>query len=291
MKFPVNLEHELAKRNKVKAIMRFAVWQFKSRFLKRESVHNWISTSKFYVRNGETGLTQNIYVGLHEFEDMSFLLHFLRENDVFIDVGANSGSYSILAGAVCGANVLAIEPVETTYQRLIRNLALNNLNESSTALNVGLGAEEDFLTMTSGMDTTNKIVMGDTQQATVRVEIKTLDDVSQNLNPTLIKIDVEGWETNVLKGGLETLKKPSLGALIIELNESGAKYGYLDSEIVELLEGLSFRPYSYDPLNRELKALAGINSKGGNTIFIRNQERVAKNLESAEPQQILGIWI
>ena len=291
MKFPLNLKHGLVKSNRVKAFMRFILWQLKSRLLKKEFIHNWIADSKFHVRNGETGLTQNIYVGLHEFEDMGFLLHFLREDDVFIDVGANSGSYSILAGAVCGSKVLAIEPVESTFQRLVRNLALNNLKQSSTALNVGLGAENDFLMMTSGMDTTNRIFIGHEQHATVRVEIKTLDVVAQNLNPALIKIDVEGWETNVLKGGLDTLKKASLEALIIELNESGSSYGYLDRDIVDMLQSLSFRPFSYDPFKRELTALAGTNSQGGNTIFIRNKERVRHKLESAKPQEIFGILI
>lgn len=119
MRFPVNLNHELVKKSKIKAIARFISWQVKSRIKDRDFVHVWISGSKFYVRNGETGLTQNIYVGLHEFEDMCFLMHVLRENDLFIDIGANSGSYSILAGAVCRAKVISIEPVQTTYQRLV----------------------------------------------------------------------------------------------------------------------------------------------------------------------------
>lgn len=291
MRFPVNLNHELVKKCKIKAIARFISWQVKSRIKDREFVHVWISGSKFYFRNGETGLTQNIYVGLGEFEDMCFLIHILRENDLFIDIGANSGSYSILAGAVCKAKVVSIEPVKTTYQRLVRNLALNNLEQSSIALNVGLGDEIGYLSMTSSLDTTNQIVIGKTQHPIVRVEMSTLDEIVQNLNPVLIKIDVEGWETKVLQGGLEALNKSSLAALIIELNESGGKYGYSDSTIVTLLAGMNFKPYFYDPVNRVLTALLGKNTKGGNTIFIKNKEQISKNLLSAEKRKILGTWI
>ena len=101
--FYIDFNHELVKADKLKAISRFIMWQVKSRILRRNFVHNWVEESKFYVKNGETGLTQNIYVGLAEFEDMSFLLHLLQEDDYFIDVGSNSGSYSILGGAVTGA--------------------------------------------------------------------------------------------------------------------------------------------------------------------------------------------
>lgn len=44
-----------------------------------------------------TGATGNWYCGLQEYEDMSFVLHALRPGDLFVDVGANIGSYSILA--------------------------------------------------------------------------------------------------------------------------------------------------------------------------------------------------
>ena len=44
-----------------------------------------------------TGATGNIYCGLYEFLDMAFLLHFLRNGDLFGDIGSNIGSYTVLA--------------------------------------------------------------------------------------------------------------------------------------------------------------------------------------------------
>jgi hypothetical protein len=49
---------------------------------------------------GMTGATQNIYVGLQEFVDIMLTLHFLRKGDLFLDMGANVGSYTILASGV-----------------------------------------------------------------------------------------------------------------------------------------------------------------------------------------------
>lgn len=61
---------------------------------------DWIEGARLMVRNGMTGATGNIYCGLHEFTDMSFVLHLLRPDDLFVDVGANIGSYTVL-GKVC----------------------------------------------------------------------------------------------------------------------------------------------------------------------------------------------
>ncbi len=78
--------------------------------------------------NGATG---NFYTGLHEFEDMSFVLHALRSTDVFVDVGANIGSYTVLAAAVVGAQCIAFEPILETYGHLLQNVNLDgDLNRS-----------------------------------------------------------------------------------------------------------------------------------------------------------------
>ena len=288
---PIDLSHPLVAGAKLQAIFRFVKWQLKSRIFSRDFIHRWVAESKFYVRNGETGLTQNIYVGLHEFADMCFLLHLLRKEDQFIDVGANSGSYSILAGSVIGARVLALEPIPSTYTRLVANFNLNCIESPSETMNLGLGSLPGSLYMTSSLDTTNKIVFDHDSVRTIKVDIKTLDLVAADLIPTLIKIDVEGWESEVIRGGFETLQKPSLVALILELNESGERYGYFDNNILEILNDFGFQPHSYDPFRRTLQLLPGKNPKGGNTIFIKKREEVIRKIKSAPKREILGNWI
>ena len=71
------------------------------------------------MRHGETGLTGNLYAGLHEFADMAFVMHALRPTDLFVDIGANAGSYTILACAVAKARGCAFEPLPSTYRRLV----------------------------------------------------------------------------------------------------------------------------------------------------------------------------
>ncbi len=121
--------HPLSREEPAKAWMRFLRCQIRSR-LHTEVVFQWIGGQSLLVRRGMTGATGNICVGLHEFSDMMVALHFLREGDLFLDIGANVGSYSVLASGVCRARSWAFEPDSITAEHLRRNLKLNRLESS-----------------------------------------------------------------------------------------------------------------------------------------------------------------
>ena len=73
-------------------------------------------------------MTGNIYCGLAEFADMAFVLHVLRAGDLFVDIGANAGAYTLLASSVAGAKTTCFEPVPATYARLLTiNPAIKNI--------------------------------------------------------------------------------------------------------------------------------------------------------------------
>ena len=274
--------HPLTRDSKLQSIARFAKWQISSRLAPGAIVYDWVNGSRFLVRTGETGLTGNIYTGLHEFSDMGYLLHVLCGDDLFVDVGANVGSYTILACAVVGACGYAFEPVPSTYMRLIENVRLNNLEGRVTCLNVGVGSEEGEVSFTSDMDTTNHVVASREQSDNViNVRICALDDALRNKSPALLKLDVEGYETPALQGAQETLKKPSLHSIIMELNGSGSRYGFNESRILEMMFDHGFKTYSYNPLDRSLISLNGKNLASGNTLFIRNYSLVLENLASS----------
>jgi FkbM family methyltransferase len=280
IKFIVN--HPLNNEDKLKSIIPFANWQICSRLFSGEMVYDWINGAKFRVRKGETGLTGNIYTGLHEFADMGFLLHFLREEDLFVDIGANAGSYTILAGSAVGASGIAFEPVPSTFKRFVENIRLNYLDDRVLPINKGVGAEKGKLVFTSNCDTTNHALALDERcDNTIAVEVTTLDDSLQGKSPALIKIDVEGYETLVLAGAQKTLKNESLKAIIMELNGSGQRYGYDESKIIELMFNYGFRTYSYNPLTRTLINLEGQNIHSGNTLFLRDIFFIEEKLKNA----------
>jgi len=71
----------------------------------------WVGSTSQVIETGMTGATMNLYYGLHEAADMAFVLHALRPDDVFLDVGANVGTYSILVSGVAQARTTALEPI------------------------------------------------------------------------------------------------------------------------------------------------------------------------------------
>lgn len=217
VKFIIN--HPLNRERKIESFLRFARWQLGSRLMPGAIVFDWVGGAKFLVETGETGLTGNIYTGLHEFSDMGFLLHFLREQDLFVDVGANVGSYTILACSCVGARGVAFEPVPITYDKLLKNVRLNFLDNNVKCVNNGLGSEEGVIEFTSDVDTMNHVLApGEICGKKVSIDVTTLDLALSGDCPSLLKIDVEGYETPVIEGAQETLKNKLLNAVIMELN-------------------------------------------------------------------------
>lgn len=283
------VNHPLNKSNKAAAVARFLKWQVGSRLVPGEVIYKWINNSKFVARTGETGVTGNIYCGLHEFPDMAFLLHVLKEEDLFVDIGANVGSYTILASSAIGARGCCFEPVPSTYERLMTNIRLNNVEERVTSLNVALGNSNGEIHFTSDQNCMNHVITeGETVESKIVVNVSTLDNQLKD-TPFLMKIDVEGYETPALEGAENTLKNEELCCVIMELNGSGGRYGYDESKILDMMSDYGFRTYSYNPFERELVNLNGKNLTEGNTIFIRNMDRVLERIKIAPQIEVHGI--
>jgi FkbM family methyltransferase len=281
--------HPLTRDNQFQGFARFAKWQISSRLAPGAIIYEWINGSKFLVRRGETGLTGNIYAGLHEFAEMGYLLHVLRSDDLFVDVGSNVGSYTILACAAVGARGVAIEPVPNTYLRLIENMRINHLEDRVICLNVGVGKESGWVSFTGDLDTANHVVTPpEHADNVIKVEVRTLDDALKNQSAAVLKMDVEGYETPALEGAEETLRNPALHSIIMELNGAGRRYGYDESRILEMMFDCGFRTCAYDPFARRLTNLNGRNLASDNTIFVRNQEFVMDRLASSRKVEILG---
>lgn len=276
--------HPLTRERKLAAFARFARWQVESR-LHAEVVVPWIAGTRLAVRRGMHGVTGNIYCGLHEFNEMAFVLHLLRAGDLFADIGANVGSYTVLAAGVRGARVVAVEPGSAARVALARNVALNRLGDRVSVQSVALGASVGRLAFSTGQDTTNH-VLNDSEERHQQVRQTTADTLFIDETPLAMKLDVEGYEAAVLAGARVTLADPRLKALIIELNGSGARYGFDDLQTHRSLLQCGFAPCSYDPISRVLAAQEGIS--GQNTIYIRDSDRVRRRLATAPSFKVLN---
>ena len=284
--------HPLNKDHKFRSIIRFFKWQLGSRLVPGGVVFSWVNGSRILVQRGDTGLTGNVYCGLHEFTDMAYILHVLDETDLFVDVGANAGSYTILACAAAGARGYSIEPVPSTFAKLVTNVFLNKINERVECLNLGIGEKKDRLFFTSDQNCTNHVLsQGERSEKAVGVDVVPLDDLLENEAPSAIKIDVGGYETSVIQGARQLLSRKSLHSVIMELNGSGARYGFDEDEILKMMRDLGFQSYEYDPFARRLQSLKGRTSSGGNTLFLRNIKHIRERVENSPAVHVHGARI
>lgn len=254
-------QHPIASKDLSGTIIRFLRWQFGARLIKAPIVWPWISNTKLIIEKGMTGATMNIYCGLHEFHDMGFLLHFLRPNDLFVDIGANVGTYTILASGVIGAKTLCVEPIPSTFKNLKANIAVNEIGELVQAECCGLGESDGaILTFIADQDTTNRIAPNDYTGNTIDVPIRSLDSLLDSKEAIFWKIDVEGFEEYVLAGATKALESNKLVAIEIEG----------DSLLIrETLKNRGFEIYNYNPFLRTL-VLEDNKNLGHNWLWIKN---------------------
>jgi FkbM family methyltransferase len=254
-------------------------------------VVDFVNEAKLVVKPGMPGATSNIYTGLHEFEDMSFVLHLLRQDDLFVDVGANIGSYTVLAGAVIGARCVSIEPVPEAFKLLMQNIIVNDMKDIVTAINKGVGNREGVLRFSSGLDCMNHVISENETGVAIDVKVAPLDNILEGIKPTVIKIDVEGFETNVIQGASYVLSQPSLVAVIMELNGSGSRYGFNEDNLHKTMLDHGFLPAIYDPFKRTLVLSTDRKTKSGNTLYVRNTDIVRERLTTAQFFSVNGLHI
>lgn len=278
--------HPLNSNYKFRSIFKFIRWQLATRIFNKKILIDWVDNSKFLCSRGETGLTGNIYFGLSEYIDMLFLLHVLKIDDLFIDVGANVGAYTILASGVVGSNSMAFEPIKETAKRLEMQCQLNGIQDKVSILVNGVGAINEVLEFSCSNDTINKVAISGDSELTESVDVVKLDDVVTYDGNMLIKIDVEGFESNVIDGAKELLSNSKVYAVIIELNDSGEIYGHSNQEVHKKLTLLGFNPILYNPFGKKFKITGDYLKNRMNTIYIRDSKFIQNRLLSS-PNHII----
>jgi FkbM family methyltransferase len=263
------------------AILAFVRWQLGSRLLGKKVVVPWVDNTRLLTGPGETGLTGNLYCGLMEYEDMLFLLHALHPDETFVDIGANAGAYTVLASGVVGSPSIAFEPLSETVDRLKDQVHLNRIHDRVSVRNLGLSDKPGELFFTNNSDTMNKVSLLAMNHQTEKVRVTTLDNELDTDRTYFFKLDVEGFEYQVLAGGIGIFASDRTSALIIELNGSGEEFGHSNAEIHHKLLSLQFQSVSYDPIGRLLTKMNDYNRRGGNTIYVKNFEQMANRCKTA----------
>jgi FkbM family methyltransferase len=213
--------------------------------------------------------------GCYEPFELSLISRLTRGAEVVFDIGANIGWYSLhVAQQEPQARVYAFEPVPTTHQRLLTNLARNVAGARVTPVRDGLtdapGAFDMFVPATSGSPAASlsELHPGEGSRR-VSCRFTTLDDfVEANGVARLdcLKCDVEGAELRVLKGGLTSLERFRPAIVIELLRKWSAAFGYHPNDVLDLLAGLGYACYGVG--DRTLVPIARVTDETRETNYV-----------------------
>jgi FkbM family methyltransferase len=203
-------------------------------------------------------------------------IRFFGPDDVFYDIGANVGIYSIFAGVRC-RRVFAFEPESQNFAALNRNIQLNSLGAKVLGFPLAISNQRKLDTLRlntseagaalhvfgENVDFKGEIFKPAFEQGCLSV---TLDELVMSFGldfPTMIKIDVDGLEERILQGGLKVLGDRRVRGLLVELNETDKE----TPEMLALLKGAGWQVS---------KTSLPISDQGGryrmkNYIFSRHQ--------------------
>jgi len=173
----------------------------------------------------------------------------LRPGDLFVDIGAHVGTYTVWALDL-GARVVAVEPIEPIVDELRANLALNGYDAEVVQAAV---ADRPGVMAMAGVDAPRKHLLVAAEPAatdapaTSQVTVTTLDDVLGDRTAAGVKIDVEGAEALVLAGATRALGERRIRALQLEWNDcSVALLGQNREPVAQALRAAGYELFRPD---------------------------------------------
>lgn len=176
------------------------------------------------------------------------------DQPVLFDVGASTGVCSLLPAILPRLKVLAFEPNQMLFQVLLVNVDLNAIRANVQARAVALGNRPHWATLTAPGNPGQYglgLVGGTPSRAIMlplaRVAVMTLDSV-RDIVPTIIKIDVEGAELEVLRGGYQLLERHHPD-LVLEVDpRNTAQFGHKPEDVLNAVQSFGYR---WDWLNKD----------------------------------------
>lgn len=159
---------------------------------------------------------------------VSWIEQHTHTDGVLYDIGANVGAYSLIA-AVRGMRVVAFEPAHQNIYRLHENAILNKLTDKIIVVPLMLEAHSGVATSfinNMSFGTTHSFSFGEQPTGTevgrsfLGITLDRCVEIFSLPLPTMIKIDVDGAEVDVLSGAMKLLTNPTLVTMLIETDDT-----------------------------------------------------------------------
>ncbi len=231
--------HPANQDRRVRQVWRAICYQARGRLLGKPTLTRIGERSLMWARLHEPSSSKPLYFNPPDYYEMLEWRRWLSRGDLFIDVGANVGYYSLWA-AECGARVVAIEPSSHTVWQLRANVALNEYD--ITVLECAMGASPGVARLTTDEGPMNRLALPGEEGE--EVTLTTLDLVLDGRS-AYVKVDVETAELAVLMGAHESLLDKRLQLIQMEW----ARPGDMDSanRFVEFFQAYDYELFRAGP--------------------------------------------
>jgi FkbM family methyltransferase len=238
--------HPANEQARMRALIRLAQFQARGRFLRRPTLARLGERSAIWAHLHRHASMKVVCANPPDHPEMLVWQRSLRSADLFVDVGANIGSYVVWAGEL-GAEVIALEPAKDTFMLLGRNVALNGYPVE--LIQAAAGAYCGTARFTAGRDTVNRVH----PEGEIATKVVTIDSVIGSRTVHGMKVDVEGFEIEVLRGCMQALSDQRIKLIQLEWNASSLKAVGADRQpVVELLARFGYKLYRPDSSGRLL---------------------------------------
>lgn len=283
------MDNPINRAGRMAAFLRFLRWQVGSWLVPGKVLIPWINGSRIFAGFMMSGSAGCAYSGLHEFEEMVFCLHALRKTDLFMDVGANVGVFTVLAGAAVGCECVAVEPGSQSFKHLVDNVIINGIEKRVKLVNACVGDSDTVCRFVESKESTLSHISTEHENAdATEMNVFRIDSLLEGSTPLILKMDVEGYEKHALDGAKKTLESEELKAVLIEIGTHSSRYGIRALEIHQTMEGHGFKAYRYDPFKRHLTELKSFSTQS-NTLYLKDVEFILKRLKNAQVFEVFGV--
>lgn len=287
--------HPVARRQPISVLARFANTEIINTVLGYPFLVSHEFGVTLIVERGHHATRGHYFFGIQDFEDELFAIHFLRDGELFIDIGANLGMFSIMVTAATGAHAIAVEPSPSSARTFRRHITLNDLADRITLIEAcaGVGGDSAFIKDTVNMNNFVAVDDADVQPDMTKVPMIKIDDVVDGSVPCVMKMDVEGFEMQALKGAPRLLGHQNLRAIIVEISDFSRRFGSSPEETHRYIAAFGFTATAYDPLTRILQPLAmdAPQATLDNYIYVRDLEEARNRLSSAPHRSLRTLAI
>ncbi|XGB41379.1 MAG: FkbM family methyltransferase [Nodosilinea sp. LVE1205-7] len=273
--------HPNCKDKRVQSILKFIGWQLYKRLINKAIDIQLIPGVKIRCHPKGYAAAAVLYCGLYDYDEMNFLLRYLRPEDSFLDIGANVGVYTLLAASKIKTGIVySFEALPKNHQRLEENLELNQFHHVK-AYSLAISNSQGDISLELAEGDSMPFITSQASEKSITVATNSLDCLLRHEpieNLTLAKIDIEGAELLAFKGATLLLQQQRPYVWIMELNGTVGHFGHTQQDVVDFLRDYGYGLYYYLSDANQLASIETGQQQGNNVLAIAsNRLDLVKN--------------